>query len=46
MENFTRMKERELREAYKTIPNVKCKTFDEFTNMVAYWCKRCPKNRQ
>jgi hypothetical protein len=45
MENLDRMKKAELRKAYKTIPNVKSKSFDEFADMVAYWCKRCPKKR-
>lgn len=43
MVNLDRFKERELRKAYETLPNMKSKTFQEFTDMVTYWCERCPK---
>ena len=43
MVNLDRIKERELRKVYEAIPNVKSKTFQEFTDMMAYWCEKCPK---
>jgi len=43
MRNLDRNKEIELRKAYEAIPNMKSKTFQEFTDMLAYWCERCPK---
>jgi hypothetical protein len=43
MKNLDRFKERELRKVYKTIPNMKSRTFGDFTDMMGYWCDRCPK---
>jgi hypothetical protein len=46
MEKLNEINERELRKAYEIIPNMKSKSFEEFAEMVAYWCKRCHKKRQ